>query len=936
MINTVKLDELLERYKNDYFPTHWEEEKFKWVAVKHFQDNWDIDDQDFSSMFLRATEKTESLLASAHNFPRGMIAEFAQADASAVKEMFTNLFDENRDVTERVLKFMSASDQLRQKYGAEKWGQHYQGLNSISTYLWLRYPDKYYLFKFSVFQLVAQELESDFVPKKGANSKNLIGGIELYDQICAHISKDDALKDTFKAALTSDCYQDEFLRTLTIDVGVFISRSINANIEWSPKDYSPNISTDQWTQLLTDPNIFDINSLKIMKRLKDIGGSATCKQLSENYGNSVNFYNITSSKLAQRVYNKTNCPIMVEDTENSKWWPILYVGKYADGDVPGVYIWKIREELSSALDNIDLKDVPLFDKPVIWKISHGTAFISKSEAEIFEKRGVIVVDRFTSAKGKSGISQGEHFTSTMKSGDYFYLCYGNSVQLFGKINSDSVSQNPEKKEEWFERSYTLIALSKDQSAYKDIKKWWTPNDNSTCVPVNSSENELFESLILKPYFDLKLKDVFEGTSDEKGFWWLNANPNIWRFRDIAVGEVVNYTLYNDNRNKRRIFQNFLDAKAGDFVIGYESSPVKKVVALCEISQENDGESIYFKKTKSIEKPIDIETLKKQSELEHMEFLRNLQGSLFRLTRIEYEKILEFVEDEVIVEEPTEIYTKDDFLSEVYMSGERYEALVSLLKSKRNLILQGAPGVGKTFIAKRLAYAMMGLKAENRIELIHFHQNYSYEDFMMGYRPSGEGFELKPGVFHNFCNLASNNPDLPYFFIIDEINRGNMSKIFGELLMLIENDYRGTKVTLAYNGKTFSVPQNLYIIGMMNTADRSLAIIDYALRRRFSFFEIDPGFDTKGFRDYQANLKNETLDSLVDCIKELNIDIEQDNSLGKGFCIGHSYLCGQKICTENWMHEVVEYDILPMLREYWFDDGSKVKYWEQRLRGVFNE
>lgn len=269
-----------------------------------------------------------------------------------------------------------------------------------------------------------------------------------------------------------------------------------------------------------------------------------------------------------------------------------------------------------------------------------------------------------------------------------------------------------------------------------------------------------------------------------------------------------------------------------------------------------------------------------------------------------------------------------------MSGENFDTLRALLSHKKNIILQGAPGVGKTYAAKRLAYVMMGVKDESRIEFVQFHQNYSYEDFIMGYKPTDKGFELTDGIFYEFCSRASKDTGRDYFFIIDEINRGNMSKIFGELLMLIEKDYRNTPATLAYSNKEFSVPDNVYIIGMMNTADRSLAMIDYALRRRFSFFEMEPAFDTEGFAAYQSSFGNETFDSLIDCIKDLNRDIRKDASLGSGFCIGHSYFCNQKECTEEWMKAVVYYDILPMLREYWFDDSIKVDRWESRLSGVF--
>lgn len=231
---------------------------------------------------------------------------------------------------------------------------------------------------------------------------------------------------------------------------------------------------------------------------------------------------------------------------------------------------------------------------------------------------------------------------------------------------------------------------------------------------------------------------------------------------------------------------------------------------------------------------------------------------------------------------------------------------------------------------------MEVKDNSRVELIQFHQNYSYEDFIMGYRPCEDGFELQEGIFYRFCKKAESNSEQPYFFIIDEINRGNISKIFGELLMLIEKDYRGKSLTVAYNGQEFSVPKNLYLIGMMNTADRSLALIDYALRRRFSFFEMTPGFDSKGFQDYLLSFDNETFTTLIEKIKDLNNEIEKDPTLGKGFCIGHSYFCGQDICTEEWMKSVVAYDIIPMLNEYWFDDTAKIQKWQNILWGVFSD
>lgn len=286
-----------------------------------------------------------------------------------------------------------------------------------------------------------------------------------------------------------------------------------------------------------------------------------------------------------------------------------------------------------------------------------------------------------------------------------------------------------------------------------------------------------------------------------------------------------------------------------------------------------------------------------------------------------------------------IYDSEKFLEEVYIGEDDYQTLVKLLKNKKNLIVEGAPGVGKTFMAKRLAYSMMGVKDVERVMMVQFHQSYSYEDFVMGYRPSKDGFDLRNGSFYNFCKKAEEDSDNDYFFIIDEINRGNLSKIFGELFMLIENDKRGEKnnIQLLYSDELFFIPKNVYIIGLMNTADRSLAMLDYALRRRFAFFDLKPGFDSEGFKEYQENLSDNTFDKLIEIMKELNHEIKDDESLGEGFRIGHSYLCNIKSeDIDEKLTYIVEYELIPLLKEYWFDEPEKIDYWSDRLRSVFDD
>lgn len=423
-------------------------------------------------------------------------------------------------------------------------------------------------------------------------------------------------------------------------------------------------------------------------------------------------------------------------------------------------------------------------------------------------------------------------------------------------------------------------------------------------------------------------------STDKQYWWLVGNPKIWSLSGMKVGEEQQYTLYNENGNKRKVFQNFIDAKAGDIVIGYESTPTKQIVNLLTISKSSDGQTISFKNLETLPTPIDFSTLKTIPGLENMEYMKNQQGSFFKVTADEYDIIMELVrgDNPLPKQEKKEEYTKSNFLDEVYVSYHDYDRLESLLLRKKNLILQGAPGVGKTFAARRLAYAIMGEKDDSRVMQVQFHQNYSYEDFVMGYKPNEEGgFELKNGVFYRFCKRAAADSEHKYFFIIDEINRGNLSKIFGELLMLIENDYRDKPIQLAYKDEMFAVPSNLYIIGMMNTADRSLAMIDYALRRRFSFFEMKPGFNNATFEEDIKKLHDPQLNSLIKAIIELNTIIENDDSLGSGFCIGHSYLCN--LGYDYKLENIVEYDIIPMLREYWFDNDNLFNQEAKKLRAA---
>jgi len=422
------------------------------------------------------------------------------------------------------------------------------------------------------------------------------------------------------------------------------------------------------------------------------------------------------------------------------------------------------------------------------------------------------------------------------------------------------------------------------------------------------------------------------------YWWLNANPKIWDFRTAPIGSVQTYTSHNEAGNKRQKFKHFAAVKPGDLLIGYVTTPDKEIVAICEITKglhtTEEGEVIEFKKIEQVKAPVAWAELLAVPALAKCEPIVNNQGSLFVVTDDEYEAIRALIDERNLgthLPKPAS-FTKADALAGLFMTVGKHDEIIARLKRKKALILQGPPGVGKTFVARRLAFAMMGMKDVHRVAMVQFHPSYGYEDFVQGFRPTRTGLERRDGVFYQFVRLARNDPDRDWFFIIDEINRGNLAKIFGELLMLIEADKRGPEhaIPLTYSespDETFYLPANLHFIGTMNTADRSLAMVDYALRRRFAFETLDPALDSPAFATWLKERK--AADALIARIRakigNLNQVITNERDLGSRFCIGHSFFCppdGHEP-DDAWYREVIAGEIQPLLEEY-FDSSDRVE------------
>jgi len=535
------------------------------------------------------------------------------------------------------------------------------------------------------------------------------------------------------------------------------------------------------------------------------------------------------------------------------------------------------------------------------------------------------------------------FANVMKEGDYVFVKKGGRKLLgYGKVVS---GYRFDQSREEFKHVRDVEWIS--------IGEWELADDKHIAVKTLTDFTKYPDYVAFMKTLVTKQKGgddrpPIPHPSDDQNYYWLNANPNHWDIKSVDVGVTQSYSYENERGNPRRIKKHFDEIKEGDLLIGYTTSPDRMITTRCQVTKalhdSDGGKRFEFVIVEQIINGVTWSELQAIPELENSEPLRNNQGSLFKLTEEEF-GIIQYLIDECNPNRPDykiEKYTRDNALDELFIDGQQLDEILFQLRNKKNVVLQGPPGVGKTFIARRLAWLLMGENNKEQIEMIQFHQSYSYEDFMQGYRPNENGgFELKNGIFFDFCLRAQRDPDKPFVFVIDEINRGNLSRIFGELMMLIEADKRGKQfaVPLTYStsrDERFYIPENIHVIGTMNTADRSLALVDYALRRRFVFFDLDPAFNMPNFRKLLTDngISTEIVRMIIERFNDLNEHISKDTkSLGEGFRIGHSYFCrfGDIEDQEHWYNTIIDTEIAPLLREYWFDDESRVNTLVNRLR-----
>ena len=878
MINQDKLAKIIAEYKKD-FPNRWPDERYKWEAVKCFQDNWDINASDFVEMFAKATEKTGNLLASSRFYPYAVIYDFAKKEPETLRSMFTNLYNETRPLEDRIEEFQKTSDSLREKFSSVDHliGNHYQNDNVISTYLWLRYPDKYYIYKYSEYKEVIKILSSDTIFKKGKKA-NISIGFNLYDEICGFLNKDTELRNMLKQVMTDDCYPDDLLKTLTIDVGFYISRKEIESDDWFPRDYSPNLTITDWQNLLDNPNIFYKEDLEIMKRFKDMGDAATCLQLAKKYGEIAQTYNIRSTKLAKRIAKHTKCPIPYGENDNSKWWPILYLGKDADKNDEGTYVWKLRDELSKALDKIDLSSISLYAK-------------SEEDTKMKQMKNIPLNQILYGPPGtgktyNTVIKAMEIITFEELFRDWFLkiYCLNNDVASKEKVLNDYIS--------------SLIKINDEHLVSKSIFQFYELQEylkakneilNSDYIqkdPVKNNKNSYYQHS-LRRYEEFlewlsqdrydKIKEKFEEYKSLGRIEFITFHQS-YSYEEFVEGikpEVSGDTKEIEYNVKPGIFRTICE-KASTPTVLQNKWNIDSDVSIWKVSlggtYDNPIRKDCFENNRI---RIGWDAYGENYEDKATEGKRSLDAFYQKMKKGDI--VLSCYTNRII--DGIGIIEGDPVFDSSLSEYKRTRKVNWIVKNIKEDIFNINDGTTMTLSA---VYKLK-IPLNKIVEILHK---------------------------YNAQAPVTQENDKKFVLIIDEINRGNISKIFGELITLIEEDKRSNlSVRLPYSAQLFTVPKNLYIIGTMNTADRSIAAIDIALRRRFTFI---PKMPNVNLVPNKFNMK-EAFENLN---KKIRILLDEDHQIGHSYFMNIETILDLK---ETWANKII-----PLLNEYFYGDWTKLK------------
>ena len=783
-IDQERLLKLVEEYKAD-FKENIPLELYKWEAVKNFQDNWDLDAEDFPAMLSRSLSKTENLLASMNNYPRRMIKQFAQRFPQDVKSLFVALYDETVNLKERIDAFIAGIEQIHMKWDGKEAKNHYHTFNVVSTYLWLRYPDKYYIYKPSVVKNLFDRLGTDIklTPLK-ANA--VIKTFEVYDSISDYLLKDLELKAMFEEVMTSNCYPDNLMKTATVDLGYYLkikkkaSTQVTKTTEKKYWMYAPGENASKWSRCQEQSHICigwdGLGDLSEITSLED------CRDALKD------------------LYNNPDSSFMND----------------------GLAVW----EFSHVMQPGDVVYAKHGQNNIIGRGIVKSDYIYDSSQEDFYH--IRKIEWTHIGKWKLGNIVQKTLTDITKYPDYVNKIEAMIVE--GKVEeTKSNSYNDMYK------AYINLLLNNHNLIFNGA-----PGTGKTYLAKQVAAQIIYEG---------NIPESFEEDAnfiEQCGF--VQFHPS-YDYTDFVEG----LRPKNDNGN-----------------IGFERKD-GTFKEFCAIALQNLLDS---KKT--------VQTL--QNELSVRDLLEGFieeamdNGTKFETSGTKNEfYIIDNKEKSIIVSIPANEKTSEISLPK--------SDLITLLENK--VSIQGGGDI-QTYFGRKYR-----TQPDSYIYVLY-------------------NALVKKAIPPIKTKSVAPVPEKKYIFIIDEINRGEISKIFGELFFSIDPGYRGVKgkVQTQYQNLIteddpfkdgFYIPENVYIIGTMNDIDRSVECMDFAMRRRFTFKEITA--EESGINMGLSSEATKRMQSLNNAISEVD-------GFNSSFHIGAAYYLGATDYNELW-----ELKLQGLLKEY---------------------
>ena len=791
---------VVSQYKES-FDAWFPEEAYKWRAVQCFQEHWNPERSDFAEMLKESLAQAGNLMDTNYSFPRKMITFFAEKEPDTVRDMFQRLLTPQADVVEEIQNFEKSADTLLAKYQfKESMKQHYQGDRTICTYLFFAQPDRYFLYQYGKLKALLEETGLNDTCKKG-DTQNILTYQEVANRVLSCVQQDSELLNMFqikRAELGREYYPDAEHHLLADDI-IYFGSQLNKSDYWpSLAEYDPEINTEQWLELLADRTVCTVENLQILKAIQQAGGEATCKQLSLTLGDTSAHYNGSMVQLARRVQEKTGCPLVQNENNDQKWWPILFVGRTALQDQPGTYSWKLRDELADALKRLPPIEV---NKPMP-----------------FAKNTILY--------GPPGTGK-----------TYQTVNYAVSI-IEGKLLKDIQAENHEevlKRYRQYRQDGRIEFTTFHQSfGYEDFIEGIRPvfAEDKEENP-NDISYEIADG-IFKKFCATAQPPVVDPNQNPYGF---SENPTIWKVSLASTGDnpVRDYCM--EHGCIRIGWDEYGESITDD--MDYHVGG--KTVLNAFLSRMQPGDIILSCYTAHSIDAIGVVTGEPEwhPEFDHYKRLRTVkwlvQGKNIEITEFRLEKSLT--------------------LSTVYRLNTTVATVIDVLNKN------GFSGVSSA----------KGTKG-------------------------------------------------PYVFIIDEINRGNISKIFGELITLIEPSKRlgqseELQAKLPYSHEAFGIPYNVYLLGTMNTADRSIALLDTALRRRFSFVEMMPDSSVLDGIEVEGISISGLLTTLN---RRIEVLFDREHTLGHAF-----FTPLRQSPSIETLGEIFRDKVVPLLQEYFYDDYEKI-------------